>query len=94
MANKITKEHAERIAAKLQAVIEKGAKHDLAKIYHGQRKVARYGIRRGSKKDMPHSYLPGQLFVSRTDCLALAECPMSREQWLEILREKGLLGGD
>ncbi len=37
MANIITKEHAEKIAAKLEAMIEVGAKHDLAKIYHNNR---------------------------------------------------------
>ena len=89
MANNITKEHAEKIAGKLEAVIKEGAKHDLAKIYHNNKKVAQYGIQRGSKKDASHSYIPGQIFVSKKDCLLLAQCPLSRDEWVEKLKEKG-----
>ena len=91
MTNNITKEHAEKIAEKLKAVIEAGAKHDLAKIYYDNKKVAQYGIQRGSKKDIPHAYIPGQLFVSKKDCLLLARCPLSREGWIEILKEKRIV---
>ncbi len=91
MANNITKEHAEKIAEKLEAAIEKGAKHDLAKIYYKNRKVAQYGIQRGSKKDALHSYIPGQIFVSKRDCLLLAQCPLTRDGWIEILKGKGLI---
>lgn len=94
MANTITKEHAERIARKLEAVIEAGAKHDLAKIYYNDRMVAQYGIRRGSKKDAPHSYIPGQIFVGKTDCLGLAQCPLSRDEWVGILKGKGIIEVD
>ena len=91
MANNITKEHAERIAEKLSAVIEAGAKHDLVKIYYNNRKVAQYGIQRGSKKDAPHSYIPGQIFVSKRDRLLLAQRPLSRDGWVEILKRKGVI---
>lgn len=94
MANDITKEHAEKIAGKLGAVIEAGAKHNLAKIYYKNMKVAQYGIQRGSKKDAPHSYIPGQIFVSKKDCLRLAQCPLSRDGWLEILKSKGIIKVD
>ncbi len=69
----LTKGHAEKIAAKLEARIVAGSKHDLAKIYHGDKKIAQFGIRRGSKGDLPHPFLPGQLFVAKKDCLRLAD---------------------
>jgi hypothetical protein len=94
MSNSITKEHAERIATKLGATIETGGNHDLAKIYHNKRLVAQSGIRRGSKKDMPHQYVPGQIHVSRKDCLLLAQCPMTRSEWVEKLKEKGVIEED
>jgi hypothetical protein len=89
MSSGITKEHAEKIAAKLEAVVEKGDKHDLAKIYHDGKRIAQYGIRRGSKKDSSHAYISSQIFVSKRDCLNLAKCPLSRDGWIEILKEKG-----
>ena len=91
MSNHITKAHAEKIAEKLEAVIEMGSLHDLAKIYYNKKKVAQYGIRRGSRKDLPHSYIPGQIFVSKKDCLRLAQCTLYRDGWIEILKEKGLI---
>lgn len=87
----ITKEHAEKIAGKLNAVIESGAKHDLAKLYHDGKPVAQFGIRRGSKKDTGHARIPGQIWVGKKDCLLLAQCPLSREGWIEILKEKGVI---
>jgi hypothetical protein len=87
----ITREHAENIAGKLEAVIESGRQHDLAKIYQDGKKIAQYGIRRGSKKDTPHSYLPEQLHVTKAQCLDLARCPLSRAEWIEILEAKGVI---
>ena len=94
MSNNITKAHAEKIAGKLEAVIETGAKHDLAKIYYNDRKVAQYGIQRASKKDAPHTYIPGQIYVSKKDALLLAQCPLSRDGWVEILKGKGIIEDD
>ena len=94
MANNITKEHAEKIADKLEAVIESGAKHNLAKIYYNNKKVAQYGIQRGSKKDALHTYIPGQIHVSKKDCLLLAQCPLSRAGWVNILKDKGVIEKD
>jgi hypothetical protein len=94
MANNITKEHAEKIAEKLEAIIDVGAKHDLAKIYYKNRKVAQFGIQRGSKKDAPHSYIPGQIFVSEKDCLLLAQCPLSGDGWVEIMKGIGVIEED
>ena len=87
----ITKEHAEKIAKTLQAVIESGKQHDLVKIYHDTKKIAQYGIRRGSKKDSPHSYISEQLHVTKAQCLDLARCPLSRAEWIVILKDKGII---
>ena len=89
--SQITKEHAEKIARKLEAFIESGKQHDLAKIYHEGKKIAQFGIRRGSKKDAMHSYISEQLHVTKAQCLDLARCPLSRAEWIVILKEKGVI---
>jgi hypothetical protein len=90
----INKEHAESIAKKLAAECVDGAKHTLVKIHHNGRLVAQFGIQRGSKKDALHSYIPGQIFVSKKECLGLAVCTLSRDEWVAILQDKGHIERD
>jgi hypothetical protein len=89
----ITKELAEAIAKKLGAVIDSrpGRPHDLARIYHAGRVVALFGIRRGSGKNLGHDHIPSQIYVSTRQARLLGQCPMSREEWIEVMQEKGKL---
>jgi hypothetical protein len=87
----LTKRDAEAIARKLGAVIEtKRAAHDVAKVYYGDRRVASFGIRRG-KPGEGHDHIPGELHIGMHDCKQLAECPLSREGYFEILRGQGMI---
>jgi hypothetical protein len=85
----ITRDHAELIAKKLEGERVEGASHHLVKVYHNNKKVAQFGIQRTSKKDTPHPYVPAQLFVSKKECLGLAVCTMSRDEWVAKLISKG-----
>lgn len=87
----ISKDDAEAIARKLHAVLDsrKNRPHALAKIYHENRLIAHFGIRHGSSRNAGHGHIPNDLHVSFRDVKMLAQCPMSREQWIEKLREKG-----
>lgn len=88
----ITKEHALRIAKKLKATIDKrGGAHDIALIYHEGVLIAHFGIRRGSRKDAGHGHIPHSLHVAQSTCLGLAQCPVKREEWIQAMREQGLL---
>jgi len=89
----ITKELALSIAKKLEAEIQKRSKkaHDLAKVYHDGKLIASFGIRRGSKKNLGHDFVPAALYVGPNQARLLGQCPLKREEWLEILREKGKL---
>ena len=88
----LTKEHARSIATKLGAEIRRKRKaHDLAVVYEGGLRIAQFGIRRGSRKNLGHDHLTHALHLSLRQCLELARCPMSREQWIGSLRDKGLL---
>jgi hypothetical protein len=79
----INKQHARSIARKLKATIDTSGKaHDLACVYHEGRLIASFGIRRGSKKSLGHGHIPNDLTLSPHDTLLLANCPMSREEWI------------
>jgi hypothetical protein len=93
MATIITKELAERIATKLNAVCDrkKNRPHDLYRIYHEGRLVAHFGVRRSSKKDQGHDHVPGQIRVSPAQAKLLGQCPMSREEWVEEMKRKGVI---
>jgi len=92
MAN-LTKEHALKIAKKLGASVtgRAGKAHDLALVYHQGKLIAHFGIRRGSRKDLGHDHIPAQLYLRAGEARDLARCPLSRQDWLAILAEKGLL---
>ncbi|HLG14539.1 MAG TPA: hypothetical protein VJH03_08570 [Blastocatellia bacterium] len=90
----LTKKHAEDIAKKLHAEIRHKKAHDLAVVeYNGQR-VLQFGIRRGSRNDSGHDHLPNNLHLHPRDALLLAQCPLSREEWLRRMKEKGLITDD
>jgi hypothetical protein len=87
----ITKDHAVKIAAKLHATFRPGGNHDIDIIEHEGKRIAQFGIRRGSRRDAGHDHVPASIYVSARSALDLARCPMSYEQWIEVLREKDLI---
>ena len=87
----ITRELAEKIACKLKAKFVSKKRHDFANIYQAGKLVAFFGIRRGSKKDEGHDFIASQIFVTTGQAKLIGQCPLSREDWIEILREKGKL---
>ena len=95
MSRVITRELAEKIAEKLGAVRhpKKNRPHDLYPVYHAGRLVAHFGIRRSSEKDKGHDHIPSSIFLSPHAALLLAQCPMSREDWLNVLRGRGMIQG-
>lgn len=88
----ITKELALEIVKKLKAKVVKRAKpHDIAIIEHNGKIVAQFGIRRGSKKNLGHDHVPGQIFLRPRQARELGQCPLSREDWIKIIKEKGMM---
>jgi hypothetical protein len=85
----ITKELALKIAEKLEAEIVRKGPHDIALVRHAGRLVAQFGIRHGSRKDAGHDFIPGAIYVRPHEALLLGQCPMSRQQWIERMIEKG-----
>jgi hypothetical protein len=93
MATVITKDLAEKIAAKLQAVSssKKNRPHDLFLVYHESRLIAHFGIRRSSRRDQGHDHVPGEIHVSPNQARLLAQCPMSRGEWIAEMTRKGVI---
>ena len=87
----ITKQLAIRIAKKLNAVIDtKSRNHDKACVYENDILIAHFGIRRGSKNP-GHDHVPGCLYITTSQAKLLGQCPMSRADWLEVMRLKKML---
>lgn len=87
----ITKQHALAIAKKLKAVIREEKAHAYADIFHDNKLIAWFGIRRGSQKDLGHDHIPRDLHVNSHQARLLAACALTRDQWLKIFAEKNLL---
>lgn len=92
----LTKEHADKVVKKLKASVDTGRRsgHDLATVYYNDEPVLSFGIRRGSRKDTGHGHLTEDLYLSAHQVQRLANCPMSYEEWLEKMIEKGVIVAD
>jgi hypothetical protein len=89
----ITKEHALKIVKKLEAqVVSRDKKaHDIAMVFHSGRCIATFGIRRGSEKDLGHDHISRDLHLGPHKARLLAQCPLTRDKWVQIMKEKGLI---
>jgi hypothetical protein len=87
----LTKDHAEAIAKKLNASFQDGSKHPLAIIEYEGRRIGQFGIRRGSRRDQGHDHIPSSIHVRPRDALLLAQCPMSLEDWIKQMKDKGFI---
>ena len=88
----ITKQLAERILEKLGGAIEKKhSAHSVYGIYEEQGLVALLSIRHGSNREAGHDFLPRELNVSPRFARELGQCTKSRSDWIEKLKDKGLI---
>ena len=96
MARIVTKGLALKIVQKLGAkrspTLGRNAPHDLYDFEHEGVLVAQLSVRRASEKDKGHDHMPRELFLGPGQAKRLGQCPLSRAGYIEILREKGLLG--
>jgi hypothetical protein len=89
----VTKEIAEKIAAKLGAVCnsKKNRPHDLYHVYHNGSLVTSFGIRRSSRKDQGHGHIPRALYVTPHQAQQLGQCSMSKDEWIKAMIEKKII---
>ena len=93
MARIITKELALKIVKKLNAVAIKSSSkaHDLYVVEEDGIQIAILSIRRSSSKEIGHDYLKNDLYISPRQAKDLGQCPLSRDEYIAILRDKGIL---
>lgn len=84
----LTQTHAEKIADKLSAEMIHKSGPDVAVIKSQGVVRGSCGIRRGGR-EAGHDSIPGQLGVTMRQARDLANCPMSKEEYLEERREQG-----
>ena len=87
----LTQREAAKICRKLSAQrdTERTNHHDYYVVTHNGKKVVKIGVRRASK-EKGHGHLPGELHLTQSQTLELARCPMSKDEYFDILQQKGV----
>jgi hypothetical protein len=80
----LTQKHAQKIADKLSATITPGRRHEKVRIEYKGQYLGSYGIRRGGREEN-HDYIPRQIGVTMRQALDLANCPMSKEEYWQLM---------
>ena len=79
----LTKDDAEKIAVKLKGDRHSGSKHELVRLVYEGKLIAQFGIRRGSRKDQGHDFIPRGIHLNMRDTISLAQCTFSYEDWVQ-----------
>ena len=90
--SKLQKSDAIKIANKLGAKIEEDGAHKNASFYYDGLFIFDFGIRHGSKGG--HGHLCGEnkvLRLSETRAISFARCYISFRDYVEMLKEKGVI---
>lgn len=88
----VTKQNIQGIFNKLKLEV-RSTGHQYAWLMHDGKKILRVHMSHG-KGDIPgriSDKIRGQLRLNKDDFLNLIKCPLSLDQYLDILRQKGLL---
>jgi len=86
----LTAEDAHNIADKLGIQPQEKRKHDWVAVRLEGTYVGSYGISRSSK-ELPHNHIPGQIGITSREARDLSKCPLSRDEYIELLRQRGRL---
>ena len=86
----LTQDDAEAIADKLGCIPDEGRSHKYYELFVDDKLIARFGVRRASR-EKGHGHLPRELHITQKQCRDLSKCPLSKEEYLQILRDKDLL---
>lgn len=90
--SRILQSDAYNIAKKIGASVKKDGAHARATLEVEGTLILTYGIRHGKKAG--HGHLCGQngeLKLNEARVLALARCTMKKQEYFEVLRQRGLL---
>lgn len=85
-----TQADVQTIAKKLGCVPREGKAHKHYELFIDERLIISIGERRASR-EKGHGHLPHQLHITQKECRSLSACPLSREDYLGLLTERGFL---
>ena len=80
-----------KIAKKLDATLSEGSAHQLAEIYHQGVLIGSFGIRRSSKKNIGHDYIPREIHLNMHRTKLLGRCPFTKADYIEEMQKKGII---
>jgi hypothetical protein len=86
-----TQTHALAIAKKLGCSLREGKAYTYADLYVEGRLITSFGIRRASR-EKSHGHMPRELHITQKESWELHDCSLSKDEYLELLRGKNLLG--
>ncbi len=102
--SQITKNGAEEIEEKLrkkapkksgrqkfEVTTREGREHTIVAISYEGVFVGQYGIKRGSRRDAGHGWVPDQIHLTPHKAHELATCSMSVDGYLDVLVEKNII---
>ncbi len=72
---------------KAEAITTRSAVHDEYAVFHNDRMVSSFGIRRSSQKNKGHDHIPTELGVGPNFAKQLGQCPKSRDDFLRRIGE-------
>ncbi len=81
---------ADAIAKKLGASLSQGRKHEIATFWHEGKQIFHFGIRRSSK-EVPHDYIPRQMYLSQGECRKFRSCTLTLESYVQLLKLKQII---
>lgn len=87
--SRLLKKEAEKIAKKLDAEIQHKSKHIWALIKLDGVLITTFGIRHDKKAK--HGHIPQYLKISEQQTVDMAACHISKEEYFDILKKKGIL---
>ena len=86
----LTQKDGIKIAKKLNASISERKRHRRVSVTIDDTVIGEYGLSRGGR-EKSHSYIPRQIGVTARQAKKLAACSLSKDDYVEILQEEGLL---
>ena len=93
MSAKITIEHATKIIKKLKArkAQRQSTHHKHYDVIENKKVVLTFGVSHTPHKGKPQSHLPDDLYLNTYQTKKLAECQISRTEYLRILEDDNVI---
>ena len=72
----------------------KQGKHIVVEAYYKKKKVIRFGINHGSRKNAGHGWVYEQMNLNRNEGLDFANCDMDVDELVQLLKDRDVIEDD